>query len=284
VKVDNPDVTIESKTEEGLVRVLLLSKKSVRLQWSVLFKNGEGTRTKPVLETLSAEQQDVYSPVVIKWSANTRACEVKRNGEVVAKEAIGGVWRDEKINAETAYTYELTPYSISGERGEPKTAKISTLKKPELGPKPPKPDVYVDQLKPKQAVAGYGPVQYGKSHTGKLTLGKETFDKGLCIHADGHVIYKRKPEWKRFVAVVGIDESKRSDNQSSMIFTVAIEASDARRIIYSSPVLRFGQSETWNIDVEIPKDAREIVLISDSAGDNNKSDHGDWCDAGFMLK
>ncbi len=284
VKVDNPDVTIESKTEEGLVRVRLRSKKSLRVHWAVSFKNGEVTRTKPILETLSAEQQDVYSPVVIKWSANTRACEVKRNGEVVAQEAIGGVWRDEKVNAESVYTYALTPYSISGERGESKATKFSTLKKPQLGPKPPKPDVYVDQLKPKQAVSGHGPIQYGKSQTGKLTLGKETYDKGICVHADGYVIYKRKPEWKHFVAVVGIDESKRSDNQSSMIFTVAIEASDARRIIYSTPVLRFGQSETWNIDVEIPKDAREIVLISDSAGDNNKSDHGDWCDAGFTLK
>lgn len=284
VKVDQPDVAIESKAEEGLVRIMLRSKKSVRVQWAVSFKQADVARMKPILETLSAEQTDVYSPVVVKWSANTHACEIKRNGEVVAKEAIGGVWRDEKVKAESAYTYELTPYSISGERGDSKTAKISTLKRPELGPKPSKPDVYVDQLKPKQAVSGHGSVQYGKSQTGKLTLGKETFEHGICLHADGYVIYKRKPEWKRFVAVVGIDESKRSDNQSSMIFTVAIEASDARRIIFSTPVLRFGQSETWHIDVEIPKDAREIVLISDSAGDNNKSDHGDWCDAGFMLK
>ena len=92
------------------------------------------------------------------------------------------------------------------------------------------------------------------------------------------------PEWKRFVAVVGIDESKRRDHKSSMIFTVDIEAPDARRTIYSTPVLRFGQIEKWHIDVEIPEDAREIVLISDSAGDNNEGDHGDWCDAGFMLK
>jgi hypothetical protein len=284
VKVDNQDVTIESKTEEGLVRVMLRSKKSARVQWFVSFKQAEVTRVKSIIETLSAEQVDVYSPVVVKWSANTRACEVKRNGEVVAKEAIGGLWRDEKIKAETAYTYELTPYSISGERGESRSAKISTWKKPALGPKPPKPDVSIDQLKPKQAVSGWSTVQFGKSHTGKLALGKETYDKGMCVHADGYVIFKRKPEWKRFVAVVGIDESKRRDNQSSMIFTVAIEASDARRIIFSTPILRFGQSEMWYIDVEIPKDAREIVLISDSAGDNNKSDHGNWCDAGFMLK
>jgi hypothetical protein len=284
VKVDNPDVTIESKSEEGLVRVMLRSKKSVRVQWAVSFKKSEVARMKPILETLSAEQADGNSPVVVMWKANTRACEVKRNGEVVVKEAIGGVWRDEKVNAESIYTYELTPYSISGERGAPKSAKFSTLKKPELGPRPPKPDVYVDQLNPKQAVSGWNSVQFGKALSGRLTLGKETFDKGMCIHADGHVSYTRKPEWQRFVAIVGIDESKRSDNQSSMIFTVAIEASDARRIIFRTPVLRFGQSEMWYIDVEIPKDAREIVLISDSAGDGNKSDHGDWCDAGFMLK
>lgn len=284
VKVDPPDVTIERKAEEGLVRVLLRSKKSLRVQWSVSFKKGDATRMKPHLEKLSAMQVDVFSPVVLTWQANTRASEIKRNGEVVAKEAIGGSWRDEKVNVGTDYTYEVKPFSISGERGDAMSAKLTTLKLPELGPQPPKPDLPVEQLKPKQVASGHGPVQFGKSQTGKLTLGKETFEHGICLHADGFVTYKRKPEWKRFVAIVGIDESKRSDNQSSMIFTVAIEAADARRIIYSTPVLRFGQIEKWHIDVEIPKDAREIVLISDSAGDNNKSDHGDWCDAGFMLK
>jgi hypothetical protein len=284
VKVDQPDVTIESKTEEGLVRVLLHSRKSLRVQWSVSFKKGEAVRLKPLLEKLSAAQTDVFSPVVLTWQANTRACEIKRNNEVVAKEAIGGTWRDEKANAATDYIYEVTPFSISGERGAPASAKWTTLKQPELGPKPPKPDLPIEQFKPKQVASGHGPVQFGKSQTGKLTLGKETFEHGICLHADGFVTYKRKPEWRRFVAVVGIDESNRRDNQSSMIFTVAIEASDARRIIYSTPVLRFGQIEKWHIDVQIPKDAREIVLISDSAGDNNKSDHGDWCDAGFMLK
>ena len=284
VKVDQPDVTIESKTEEGLVRVLLHSKKSLRVQWSVSFKKGEAVRLKPLLEKLSAAQTDVFSPVVLTWQANTRACEIKRNNEVVVKEAIGGTWRDEKANAATDYTYVVTPFSISGERGAPAAAKWTTPKQPELGPKPPKPDLPVEQFKPKRVASGHGPVQFGKSQTGKLTLGEETFEHGICLHADGFVTYKRKPEWKRFVAVVGIDESKRRDQQSSMIFTVAIEAPDARRTIYSTPVLRFGQIEKWHIDVEIPEDAREIVLISDSAGDNNEGDHGDWCDAGFMLK
>jgi hypothetical protein len=38
VKVDNPEVTIESSTEEGLARVILRSKKSLRVKWNVVFK------------------------------------------------------------------------------------------------------------------------------------------------------------------------------------------------------------------------------------------------------
>jgi len=38
VKVDNQDVTVESKTEKDLVRILLRSKKSMRVNWTVSFK------------------------------------------------------------------------------------------------------------------------------------------------------------------------------------------------------------------------------------------------------
>lgn len=38
VKVDDPDVTVESKTEDGLVRILLRSKKSMRVNWAISFK------------------------------------------------------------------------------------------------------------------------------------------------------------------------------------------------------------------------------------------------------
>lgn len=51
-----------------------------------------------------------------------------------------------------------------------------------------------------------------------------------------------------------------------------------------SPVIRFGQRERWHFDVALPKDAERIVLLAESAGDGNKSDHADWCDAGFLLK
>ncbi len=49
-----------------------------------------------------------------------------------------------------------------------------------------------------------------------------------------------------------------------------------------SPVIRFGQRERWHFDVDLPKDAERIVLLSESAGDGNKSDHANWCDAGFL--
>lgn len=284
VKIDQPEVTVESREEEGLVRITLKSAKSIRVNWSVSFKAGKRAAVKPALSEASVGQPDAFSPVVIAWKSNTHACEIRRNGAVVATEAAGGTWSDDHVKADTKYVYELTPYSLAGDRGEAKSVALVTRKAPRLGPKPPQPDVALDGLVPEKAVAGYGNIQWNRSYTGKLTLGKETFDKGVCLHADGSITYKRDPEWKRFVAVVGIDESKRGENQSSMIFTVAIEAADARRILISTPVLKFGQIEKWHIDVEIPDDAREIVLTSDSAGDGNKSDHGDWCDAGFMKK
>ena len=63
---------------------------------------------------------------------------------------------------------------------------------------------------------------------------------------------------------------------------MAVEAADGRRVLDVSPVIRFGQRERWHFDVALPPDAERVVLLTESAGDGIKSDHGNWCDAGFI--
>ena len=174
------------------------------------------------------------------------------------------------------------PYTLGGQRGDSQSAVFKAPAIPQLGEVPPKPEVKLDTLEPVKQAVGWGSFKKGTSLNGPLTLGKETFASGVCIHADGHAVYARDPSWSRFVAVVGIDESQRPQNQSSILFSVAVEAADGRRVLATSPVLRFGQRERWHFNVELPKDAERIVLLSESAGDGNKSDHADWCDAGFI--
>jgi hypothetical protein len=276
------EVPSDMKVEEGLIRVTLRSPTSRDVRWSVTFSDQRAEPIAPAASAPQAALPDIYGPVVLTWSGNTRACEIRRDGKVVVPAALGGSWRDARIQSEKSYRYEVIPYTLSGVRGEPQSVTFKVPAIPQLGDVPPKPDVKLDALSPVKQAVGYGSLKRGTSLNGPLRLGKESFASGVCIHADGYAVYARDPSWGRFVAIAGIDESQRPQDQSSIIFSVAVEAADGRRVLASSPVLRFGQRERWHFNVELPKDAERVVLLSESAGDGNKSDHGDWCDAGFM--
>ena len=272
----------EPKAEEGLVRVAFTCGTSGKVTWKVAFSDKPAPALAPAASGLKAEMPDVYGPAVLTWQSNTRACEIRRDGQVVAPAALGGLWRDTRVESQRTYRYEVIPFPLAGARGTAQAVSFTAPAIPQLGAVPPKPDVRLDALKPLKTATGYGAFKVGTSLNGPLRLGKETYASGVCIHADGYAVYARDPAWKRFVAVAGIDESQRPQNQSSVIFSVAAEAADGRRVLAVSPVIRFGQRERWHFDVELPKDAERIVILSESAGDGNKSDHGDWCDAGFV--
>ncbi len=272
----------EPQAEEGLVRIAFSSGTGGRVAWQVTFSDKPAPTLVPAASTVKAEMPDIYGPVILTWASNTRACEIRRDGKVVTPVAVGGLWRDTRVQSETTYRYEVIPYTLTGTRGEPQAFTFSVPAIPQLGDVPPKPEVKLDTIQPVKTAVGWGSFKKGTALNGPLRLGKETFTAGVCIHADGHAIYARDPTWRRFVAVVGIDESQRPQNQSSIIFSVAAEAADGRRVLASSPVIRFGQRERWHFNVELPKDTERVVLLSESAGDGNKSDHGNWCDAGFL--
>ncbi len=275
--------TLEApKVEEGLVRVAFTSGIGGPVAWRVTFSDTPATALVPSASATKAEQPDLYGPVILTWQSNTRVCEIRRDGKVASPAALGGIWRDTRVQSEQTYCYEVIPCTLTGARGEPQSVSFTVPKIPQLSEVPPKPEVKLDTLKPVKTAVGYGTFKIGTALNGPLRLGKETFTSGVCIHADGYAVYTRDPSWRRFVAIAGIDESQRPQNQSSVIFSVAVEAADGRRVLAVSPVIRFGQRERWHFDVELPKDAERVVLLTESAGDGIKSDHGDWCDAGFV--
>jgi hypothetical protein len=274
-------VTASAKLTEGLVRVTLRSPVSRAVKWSVSFEKSSEL-IQPQLANAKVELADAYSPVVLTWAGNTSSTEIKRNGEVVAASTTGGRWQDDKARSGVEYLYEFTPVTLDGRRGATQTVTFKVMDIPVAGEAPPLPEVYIDSLKPLKTATGWGGFKVNTAYNGPLTLQKEKFDHGVCIHAEGFASYKREPSWKRFVAVVGIDESQRPQNQSSIKFSISAEAADGTRLLAASPVLRFGQCERWYFDVKLPDDALRIVIRSETAGDGNKSDHGNWCNAGFI--
>ena len=283
VTTDDPALTVQQKTEEGLLRVTFTSATSKAVSWRIAFSKTEASAAiAPNVTNLRPDYSGLTESLTLRWESNTRACEIKRDGQVAAPAAPGASWTDDTLQGGKTHTYEVTPFTLAGLRGPAASVTFTVPAVPQLQEVPPKPHVALGDLKPLKTAVGWGSFKVNTALNGPLTLGKDVYASGICIHADGHAVYARDPAYKRFVAIVGIDESQRPQNQSSIRFVVSGEAADGQRVLAASPVLRFGQRERWHFDVALPGDITSIVLTSESAGDGNKSDHGNWCDAGFI--
>jgi nicotinamidase-related amidase len=158
---------------------------------------------------------------------------------------------------------------------------------------PPQPDVYLEDLNyiPNEYIKKvnfflWHPVK-SKSFEGKsLRVRGKTYQHGLGFRAPSSVQYEIKPEYKRFVALAGVDDNILSQHNgrflamhSSVVFKVFIDG----KLAAESPVMRISQ-EAWRFDVEIPQGSRRINISCTDAGSRNILDYGNWIDAGFIVE
>lgn len=170
-----------------------------------------------------------------------------------------------------------------------------------LGPVPPKPEVYLGELKPWRSVGlghspsfdshrlspGVQPPQVDKSNEGKpLRMHGLEFAKGIGVHAPNQLIYELEPAWKRFVARAGVDENviavahgSNRGMHASVIFRVFIDG----KMLAESPMMRL-RSEPWRFDVPIPPGSKRISLSATDGGNGHYMDLANWVEAGFRKQ
>jgi hypothetical protein len=159
------------------------------------------------------------------------------------------------------------------------------LRDPELAPVSagPQPDVYLDDLTMARMKSGNGTqqTQLRKNCTGKtLALGGVDYERGIGDHAGNgfaaELVYALKTEYKRFVALAGVDE--QTANRGSI--RVQIHVDD--KLVFSTPVLRGGQAPC-PLNVTLPKGGKELRITIDDAGDGYEYDDADLANAGFVA-
>jgi hypothetical protein len=179
-----------------------------------------------------------------------------------------------------------------------------------LGPAPPRPDVYLDQIKPMHENYPYWysrwhPV-FNRSFEGKeLLMRGHKYEKGVGMRAPANIRYELKPQYDRFVARVGVDGNMRDLKADSYGLFLAEKPTEPGGLAYGemyvqqpavqfrifvdgqlvtqSPIMRFSQ-EPWRFDVKIPKGSRVINLTVTDDGSRSVLNIADWVDAGFVLK
>jgi len=278
-------VTATMAQGNGLALITLNSAAGRDVHWSVKLRPRYTILPAPAAPTALKATADPFNKVDLAWQGEPGlSYEVARDGGA-AVTAAGTAYHDADAAAGQSYTYTVTALNFVGRRSAGVALKVDVPAAPKLGPVPPKPDVSIMGLKALKATVGWGEVHAGKSVQGNaLRLGHDTFADGMGVHAVSELVYVRRPEYRRFVAVAGIDEEEREENASSLDFRVSAEREDGSRVVLAaSPVLRFGEIERWHFDVALPEDSKRVILECGDGGDGIRCDHGDWCDAGFLT-
>ncbi len=263
------------------VRVTLTSKTSRKVHWEVTCKQGPG-RTPQTREVtgVSAKAARFGAQVVLAWDASEAASyRVTRNDGRTATVAVNR-FVDTNVEAGTTYAYMVRAIGWTGRPTQGASVQV-TVPKLDVPPAPPKPNVHLSELKPVRATVGWGKLGVNKTvQDGPLTVNDKKYDKGMGVHAHSELVYACKADYKRFVAVVGLDFEMRKDDRPSVVFKVYAD----KTLLADSPVLTWKTVSHWHFDVPIPARSRQIRLIVTDADDGIAADHADWVDAGFVVK
>ena len=143
----------------------------------------------------------------------------------------------------------------------------------------PMPDIHLADLKALKAIAGWGAPQMNRAVTGRpLSIGGVVFAKGIGTHSYSEIVYSLNPEYKAFVATVGLDDAALS--MGSIGFQVFADG----KMLAETPTIR-RPDRTWNLYVPIPKGAQQLRLVSTTGRNNNYGfDHADWVNSGFVTR
>lgn len=196
-------------------------------------------------------------------------------------------------------------------RGECAT-RISVAEYWKFPPVPPPPHVFISDLEPVSHWTGEPkPHSYAirkeprlnRSVDGNILSNRNyKFSKGIGAQAPARLIFKLKPEYRRFVALVGVDDEcmvwdspdglkqwpqwsrqiagPTSYRISQVMFSVRIDGQTMQR----TPAL-FNGDKTWGLDITIPSGAHTIELAVEDVDSRITDPHGhaDWLNAGFIV-
>jgi len=112
-----------------------------------------------------------------------------------------------------------------------------------------------------------------------IVIGKRHFAHGLGTHANSEIAVGIPDGARAFAAWVGIDNNYDTGGErGSVQFSVEVAGKEAMR----TPTLR-GRDAGQAVKVDLPADARELVLKVDTTEDGPSHDQADWGDAHFVM-
>jgi alpha-galactosidase len=112
-----------------------------------------------------------------------------------------------------------------------------------------------------------------------LKIGSHSFKHGLGTHARSEIVVSLPQGVKSFKAFAGIDNNYDTQGvRGSARFSVEI----AGKEVFRTETLK-GGGEPVKVEVPVPRDARDVVLIVDPTEDGSGFDQADWAEAQLVM-
>ena len=287
VVVSPDDVKTQFVQDGPKLRATLHSPVSREVHWQLKFEPAHLESPSPQAVSGLKASAD-YGSVTLVWDDNSAdSYRVTRDDGTTLECAAAGM-TDTEVELGRKYRYSVQALAWSGAASTPAEVEIATPEKLQRPATPPAPDIHLADLEPLVVQNGWGQFGVNKSIEGQpLTVEGQHYERGLGAHANGLAVYKIPAGARRFVAVVGLDDEKKDDPRSSVVFEVygdVQQTGEQPVLLGRSPVLSSKTIRSWAFDLELNARFKELRLVVTDAGDGIAADHADWVDAGFVVK
>lgn len=254
---------------QGWAEVKFMSPKTAEVEWSVSFESTDFyhfAAAAPYGLTVASAGLD---GVNLKWDDQyylNAGCEVFLDGDLVGYTPTN-VFPIDGLNPDKMYSVAVRSVWEDGTLSSGGATASFTLMK--LLPD----EMYLSEMEPVLATAGWGSVQMNKSVSGKrISIGGNQYEFGMGTHANSDIQFDVKGLYEKFSAFVGIDDNNGSD-KASVMFAVY---GDGRELWHSDSLIKASGAIPVAIDI---KGVKSLQLKVTAAGESIDYDHADWAEA-----
>jgi hypothetical protein len=236
-----------------------------------------GTVTAPAAPTNLAAAPQSSTQIKLTWDAgpaNLLSYQIDRStdGTNFTNVAIGvsgsaSSWIDPAtLTANTKYYYRIRAVNAAGTSANSNIANATTFASSVT---------YLSDLSWVSATAGYGTVQKDKSILGNtLTLGTQTYAKGIGTHAVSQIVYNLGGNYNTFLSDIGVDAEENGKGLGSVDFQVIGDG----KVLYDSGVLT-NQNAPVSISVNVSGVQTLTLVANNGVAGSIDYDHADWAGA-----
>ena len=255
---------------QGWASVRFIPPKTGRIDWMVEFEPAPTYRFRPGRPEDLAVEPLGLDGVTVRWSDDyylNCGYQVRLNGDLLGYTTTNS-FPIRGISLDSSYNISVNSVWQDGTSGA-RSAEIRFTARDIL------PDeIYLSDLEPSTATAGWGSVRMDRSVAGNLIrVGGVSYGRGIGTHANSEIVFNLHGIFSRFRASVGIDDEVGNAAGASVEFWVMGDG----KILWQSGVKKRTDKPSV-CDIPLPNVRRLVLKVSD-AGDGIDYDHADWADA-----